>query len=58
MISIIHRTSVYRGDHAADVGVAIEPRAELVSELVQRLALTPEDWIEIRVTKPGQEQTK
>lgn len=48
-LSIIHRTSHFRGDHAADVGIAIDPRAELVTELVQRLNLAPTDWIEIRV---------
>jgi hypothetical protein len=48
-VSILVRTSEMRGDHAADVAVAIRPIPnETVGQLISRCRLTPTDVIEIR----------
>ena len=66
-ISVIHRTSTYRGDHAADVGIAVAVKpGETVEQLVERLLTREEgivepqrvgigvDWLELRVViEPG-----
>ena len=54
-LSILLRTSEYRGDHAADIAVAHETvDNETVCTLVERLLPTDSkcDWIEIRRVAP------
>lgn len=51
-LNIILVTSEYRGDHAADVAVAIPPKpGETVEELVQRADLHPTDHLAIRIMR-------
>jgi len=55
-VAILIRTSEMRGDHAADVAVAMRSiPGETVEALVARCRLTPTDVIEIR---PMQDQVK
>lgn len=52
MISIIVRTVQFRGDHEADIGVAMHAiDGETVADLVRRAKMCPEqgDYIEIRL---------
>lgn len=54
---IIHRTRHYRGDHEADVGIAIHHHAgETLEQLVERLNLQTCDWIELRVAGETRER--
>lgn len=51
-MSIILRTSEMRGDHSADVGVAIKPvPGETLEQLMARCKLSPCDTLEIRATQ-------
>ena len=63
-VSIIHKTTSYRGDHDAEVSIAIEPKEnETVEELADRLLgvtrmkgekatqFSYSDYIEIRIVK-------
>ena len=48
-VSVLLRTSEYRGDHSTDIAVAHDIRpGETVSALVDRLKPGPSEWIEIR----------
>lgn len=52
---IVHDTSEFRGDHAADVSIAIRPiDGETVADLVKRVNLQPGhgDCIRIRLLPP------
>lgn len=52
MISILHRTKQYRGDHEAEIAVALEPiEGETIAQLIARTKLDAADWIEVRVTR-------
>ncbi len=62
MISILLRTSDYRGDHAAEVTIALEPvEGETVEALLTRARLARPnaggafhlDWIELRLPAQG-----
>ena len=49
-IHVLLRTTSYRGDHSADVGIAHEVvPGETVAALVDRLKPDLTDWIELRV---------
>lgn len=53
-IAVMHRTEDYRGDHAADVSIAIDTKeGETVEDLAKRVLRKdrPQDWIEVRVVK-------
>ena len=51
-ISIILKTSDFRGDHATDVSVAHRYKpGETIEELVDRTLRDPHDHIEIRIVK-------
>lgn len=51
-LSILLKTSEYRGDHSADVAVAYEQVPfEQVAELVKRVDMKFDDVLEIRVIK-------
>lgn len=53
-LSILHRTDDYRGDHCADVQIAIEPiPGETIEQLIERLRPTETDCIELRVIRPA-----
>lgn len=53
-INALLHTSNYRGDHAADIAIAIEPTlGETVTEFVARILSRPEDHIELRVVRGG-----
>lgn len=57
-IAILHVTDHYRGDHAADVAIAVHPIAgETVEALVARLDLKPTDRIELRIMQPLSESS-
>ena len=49
--AILLHTTDYRGDHSADVAVAIQPQAgETIEQLIERAPLVaPMDRMEIRV---------
>lgn len=56
ILNIIFRTSDYRGDHSAEVGLAYEANPEeTLGELVNRIRTTTKwklgDFIEIRVVE-------
>lgn len=61
-VSIMHSTTEYRGDHSAEVRIALTVRpGETVEQLARRILIVPNpdrseasyaDCIEIRLVKP------
>lgn len=59
-LNILHQTEHFRGDHAADVALAVEPReGETIEELVARTLGCEKNkmrrvaWLEVRLIDAG-----